>query len=261
MQINIQVFENQAFGKVRMVEKDGEPWWVLKDVCGILGIENPSYVRTRLDDDEVGSFDLPHPQNPAKCLRMTCVSESGLYAVILRSDKPNARAFRRWITAEVLPSIRKHGAYITADILKQMQESTDFAEELFECLVVEYVKAGVLMGCVDALQPKAQYFDAVLQSPHALSVSVIAKDYGMSAFAFNKLLHELGVQYKIGGTWLLYKEYANCGYTVSKTYLVGDEEISVHTCWTQLGRLFLYELLKWYGIRPEAERVAESAAG
>ncbi len=99
--------------QVRMVEKNGEPWWVLKDVCEVLNIENHKDLPKRLEDDEVGRLKLPHPQSPNKTVEMLCINESGLYNVILRSDKPEAKPFRKWVTSEVLPSIRRTGAYST----------------------------------------------------------------------------------------------------------------------------------------------------
>lgn len=108
---NIQIFNYQN-NEVRTVELNGDPWFVLKDVCSTLNISNQRYVQERLDPDEVGRFDLPHPQNPEKTIEMVCVNESGLYNVILRSDKPEAKPFRKWVTSEVLPSIRKNGGYI-----------------------------------------------------------------------------------------------------------------------------------------------------
>lgn len=110
----LQIF-NYNGNKVRTIQIDGEPWWVLKDVCEILGIENHKDLPKRLEDDEVGRFDLPHPQNKTKTLKMVCINESGLYSVILRSDKPEAKPFRKWVTAEVLPSIRKTGGYVVDD--------------------------------------------------------------------------------------------------------------------------------------------------
>ena len=252
MQNQVQIFESNEFGTVRVVEQEGQPWWVLKDVCKALGLSDARRVSERLDDDELSGVRL---HSGGQMRNMYAVNESGLYAVILRSDKPQARAFRKWLTSEVIPAVRRHGAYITADTLAQMQADSNFTEELLERLSAEQVRNSALEERVESLQAKAHYHDTILQSPKALPISVIAKDYGMSAFAFNKLLHELGVQYKVGGVWLLYKEYANCGYTVSKTYLVGDEEISVHTYWTQLGKRFLYSLLEWYGLLPEAERL------
>ena len=107
----MQIFHYEN-NEIRTILKDDEPWWVLKDVADILGIENHKDLRKRLDADEVGRFDLPHPQNPEKTIPMACCNESGLYKVILRSDKPEAKKFTRWVTHEVLPAIRKTGQYI-----------------------------------------------------------------------------------------------------------------------------------------------------
>jgi len=108
---------------------------------------------------------------------------------------------------------------------------------------------------INELQPKATYYDLVLQNNSLLSVSTIAKDYGMSARTFNKLLHELGVQFRQGDCWLLYQRYADKGYTQSKTHTIDSEKSKMHTYWTQKGRLFIYELLKSRkGILPIMER-------
>lgn len=106
----IITFNNPEFGAVRTIEVDGEPWWVLKDVCDVLEIKNHLDIQ-RLNQDEVGSFETAHPQNPEKTIQMTYINEYGLYSVILRSDKPKAKPFFRWLTHEVLPSIRKTGSY------------------------------------------------------------------------------------------------------------------------------------------------------
>lgn len=103
----LQIFNYNGL-QVRTVEKNGEPWFVLKDVCEILGIANPRNVSDRLDDDEKGVRQIDTPGGEQ---RMTIINESGLYNVILRSDKPEAKPFRKWVTAEVLPSIRKTGGY------------------------------------------------------------------------------------------------------------------------------------------------------
>ena len=116
---NIQEFlyENSP---IRMIESNGETWWVLKDICKLLSIENHKNITKRLEEDEVGTFELPHPQSKEKKLEMLCVNESGLYSVILRSDKPEAKAFRRWITHEILPEIHRTGEYnaISTEILE-----------------------------------------------------------------------------------------------------------------------------------------------
>ena len=114
------------------------------------------------------------------------------------------------------------------------------------------------------LQPKASYYDVVLNCKDALSVSVIAKDYGWSAKKMNQYLHEHGVQYKQGSTWLLYARYAEQGYTSTRTNTHlgkdGDVHTSVHTYWTQKGRLFIYDLLKENGVMPLVERMQELEA-
>jgi anti-repressor protein len=98
--------------EVRTVQIDGETWWVLKDVCDVLGLTNPTVVASRLDEDEVTKLDLGSLSGEA-----IIINESGLYNVIIRSDKPEAKPFRRWVTHEVLPAIRKHGIYATSDVI------------------------------------------------------------------------------------------------------------------------------------------------
>lgn len=108
---DLQIF-NYENSQVRTVSRDGEPWFVLKDVAKVLEIENHKEIANRLDADEVGRFEFPHPQSVGKTIEMVCVNEPGLYTILIRSDKPKAKPFRRWVTHEVLPSIRKTGAYI-----------------------------------------------------------------------------------------------------------------------------------------------------
>lgn len=113
---------------------------------------------------------------------------------------------------------------------------------------------------IQELKPKATYYDLVLQTKSVLAISKIAKDYGMSATAMNRLLHELGVQYKQGECWLLYQKHADKGYTQSKTQVIDDERSKLHTYWTQKGRLFIYELLKIErGLLPLIERGGENS--
>jgi len=147
-------------------------------------------------------------------------------------------------------------AYINEEILRRMQEDSDFNAELLRNLAAEQKRNTALVGRVAQLTPKALYHDIVLQCPDAVQVSIIAKDYGMSAVAFNRLLHRLNVQFRIGKTWLLYKQYQGNGYTVTNTYTKNGLTTLIHTCWTQSGRYWLYGLLKSHGILPEVERNA-----
>jgi prophage antirepressor-like protein len=108
----LQLFNYEAH-EVRVITRDNEPWWVLKDVCAVLGLSNPTVVAARLDADEVTKFDLGGLSGESNI-----INESGLYNVIVRSDKPEAKRFKRWVTHEVLPSIRKHGLYAIDEVLE-----------------------------------------------------------------------------------------------------------------------------------------------
>ena len=108
----IKIFESETFGKIRVTEINGEPWFVLTDICKTLSLTSPHKVADRLEEDEKGRSLIP---TLGGAQEMAVISESGLYAVILRSDKPQAKPFRKWVTSEVIPSIRKHGTYGEAD--------------------------------------------------------------------------------------------------------------------------------------------------
>ena len=249
---NIQIFESRQFGEIRVVEIGGKPWWVLKDVCKALAIKNHKMTAQRLDEDEVSLTDLI--DRIGRKQKTTVISESGLYAVILRSDKPNAKAFRKWVTSEVLPTIRKHGGYITSELLKRISDQDEEMSVFLNALREERINREVLEDVVSTIAPKARYYDTILQCEDSIPVSIIAKDYGMTAAAFNKLLNTVGIQYKIRGTWLLRKSYCNKGYTVSRTFYIGENKSSVHTYWTQQGRKFIYDYLSLFDILPEVER-------
>lgn len=256
----LQIFEYEGT-PVRNVMIEEECWWVLKDVCQILGINNHRDLPKRLDVDEVGRFELPHPQNPTKLIEMVCINESGLYNVILRSDKPKAKEFKRWVTHEVLPTIHKHGAYAVDDLL----DNPELAIKAFTALKDERERRKALelenaqqKQIIGELQPKANYVDIILNNKSLLTITQIAKDYGMTGQKMNKLLSELGIQYKQSGQWLLYRQYHDKGYTHSQTIDIyrsdGRPDVVMETKWTQKGRLFLYELLKGVGIVPVIER-------
>ena len=255
----LQTFQNKEFGKVRVVEIEGQPWFVGADVTKKLGYSNSRDALSKHVDDEdkgVANCDtLRGKQN------LTVISESGLYCLMISSKLPAAKTFRRWVTSEIIPVIRRHGAYITDDALRRLHEDSGFKDELLQRLMDENSKKDELAGKVEALAPKVRYYDAILQCDNAVQISIIAKDYGMSAAAFNKLLNGFRVQYKMGDTWLLYEEYADQGYTVTRTYHVSDTVSAIHTYWTQRGRWFLYGLLKVYGILPCSEKPGGALIG
>lgn len=237
----IQVFSNETFGQLRTVKINGEIWFVAKDVCDALEIKNSRDALTRLDIDEKNTVVLTDGiGNPNKSV----VNEYGLYTLVLSSRKPEAKTFKRWVTHDVLPSIRKTGQYSN---LPQ-----DYLSALKALVASEEAKQRAEQELAIA-QPKANYTDNVLSSEGYMTATQIAKDYGKSAKWLNKLLHVEGIQYKSGNQWILYAKYADKGYTVSGTCVVGDNSY-VSTYWTQEGRKFIYDLIKEkYGLTPRNE--------
>lgn len=264
----LKIFENEQFGKIRTVEIDSTPYFVGKDVAEILGYSNPSKAIINHVDDEDKSFvmlDIADFQNgnvPIGKSKTAIINESGLYSLILSSKLPKAKEFKRWVTSEVLPAIRKHGVYAVDEVL----ENPDMLISALQALKEEKAKAKRLSETIavqeqqiSELKPKATYYDVVLNCKDLVSVTEIAKDYGKSGKWLNEKLHELGVQFKQGGKiWLLYQKYAEQGYTSTKTqtYNGNDGEVhtKVHTYWTQKGRLFIYDKLKAEGILPIMEK-------
>ena len=252
----LNVFENPEFGRVRTVSVDNEPWFFAKDVCDALSIAT-NHVRESLDEDEVSNLRSTEigPEFGGKAPLI--VSEAGLYSLILKSRKPEAKAFKRWITHEVIPAIRKTGGYH----IEELTGRELMAKALLEAQAVLAEKDTTIAKqtqLIGELKPKADYTDRILQSKSLVTITQIAKDYGMSGAAMNEKLHELGVIYKLGGQWLLYSKYQAKGYTHSETVGIthkdGSGDVRMNTKWTQKGRLFLYGFLKKHGILPVIEQ-------
>ena len=381
----IQVW-NYESSEIRTVQINGEPWFVLADVCKVLELSSPHKVAERLDGDEKGRNQIP---TLGGVQEMAVVNESGLYTVILRSDKPQAKPFRKWVTSEVLPSIRKHespvegceemlpnptktvdipvnddttymfegyqvrtavddkgnplfcgidvaktlgyarpneavsahcnstsfwrtvhttrgdkqtrfitesdlyrlivssklpsaqrferwvfdevlpsirkhGAYMTPETIKKVMLTPDFIISLAGELKNEQEKNKKLTleleskdEEISTLKPKATYCDLVLSCTNAVPISLIAKDYGMSARKLNSILNDMKIQYKCGGQWILNQNYAGKGYTKSATHTyntIYGTAANIRTNWTQKGRLLIYEKLKEQGILPLMEQ-------
>ena len=251
---DLQVFEYEG-SAVRTVEKDGEPWFVAADVCNVLELSNVTVVVSRLDEDERSKFNLGRQGETL------AVNEAGLYSLILGSRKPEAKKFKRWVTHEVIPSIRKHGVYAIDEVL----QNPDVLINALQALKAEREeKERLALECafkaqqIAELHPKADYHDKVLACPDLVKVTVIAKDYGWSAVRLNQWLEEKKIQFKQGEQWILYQKYAEKGYTQSFTYNYtrpdGSAGNSMITKWTQKGRLFIYDLLKADGILPNCEK-------
>lgn len=256
----IKVFDNPQFGKVRTAGTSENPLFCLPDVCKALGL-NASHVRERLEDGVVSTDTIT--DNLGRAQVANFVNEDGLYDVILDSRKPEAKVFRKWVTSEVLPSIRKTGQY-SANVPQTFSQALMLAARQQE--EIERQKAALaqqgeeivkLSNEVMTMKPKATYYDLILNNPSTVTITQIAQDYGMSAKKFNQILCDFRIQHKVNKQWILYADNINKGYVQSKPTNIplanGTEKVVYNTEWTQKGRIFLYEKLKQAGILPMIE--------
>lgn len=251
-EIQLFNFNNQ---QVRTLVIDNQPYFVGKDVAEILGYKRTAdAIRENVPDKFKGVGVLPTPGGKQ---RVTVISEAGLYKLAFKSHAKNAEKFTDWVASEVLPSIRKHGAYMTNEKIEEVLLNPDTIIKLATELKTERERRSIAEQRINELTPKASYYDLVLSNKSLVTITQIAKDYGMSGQAMNHKLHDLGVIYKQGNTWLLYSKYQRTGWTHSETIMVtksdGTQKAVMHTKWTQKGRLGLYELLKQHGILPLIE--------
>lgn len=198
----LQIFNNEEFGEIRTITKDNEPMFCLMDICKALDMKNPTMVASRLEDDEVTKFDLGSKRGETNF-----VTESGLYAVILRSDKPNAKKFRKWVTGEVLPSIRKNGGYIAN------QENLTPEQIVANALVVAQNIITQKDKQIEEMTPKANYFDALVDKKLNTNIRETAKELGIGEKAFVSFLIEKGYVFRQGKHRKLrpYAKYAESG--------------------------------------------------
>lgn len=250
----LQIFNFE--GKdIRTVIVDNQPWFVGKDLADVLGYSNPQKALRDHIDDEDKTVNESFSVNGTKAI---LVNESGLYSLILKSQLPGARQFKRWVTSEVLPSISKNGAYLTEDVMAKTMSDPNYIIGLIQAITEQKKEIIAKNQVIGELKPKADYLDRILKSKSLLTITQIAKDYGMSGIAMNQKLHELGVQYKQSDQWFLYERYHDKGFTSSETFVVEDvnglERVVMNTKWTMKGRVFLYSLLKDQGIIPTIER-------
>lgn len=165
----LQIFENEEFGKVRTLVKDGEPWFVASDVCECLGLANPTVSVNRLDYDERAKFNLGRQG------WVNIVNEYGLYNLVLGSRKPEAKNFKRWVTHEILPAIRKHGGYLTPDKVEEILTDPDSIIRLATQLKEERAKREAAEKVIEEQRPKALFADAVSASKTSILIGALAK--------------------------------------------------------------------------------------
>lgn len=169
---DIQIFKNEQFGEVRTITKDGEPWFVANDICKVLGHTNSRVAVASLDEDEKGVskvYTLGGEQ------QMTVVNEAGMYQLVIRSNLPAAKAFKRWITHEVIPTIRRHGAYVTETTIESIIADPESGIKLLQALKAEQERRKEAEAIAEAQKPKALFADAVAASDNSILVGELAK--------------------------------------------------------------------------------------
>lgn len=253
---DLQIFNNDRFGQIRIVPVDGELMFVAKDVCDCLEITKYRNAISRLDSDERGSVKLDTPGGKQD---IAAINEYGLYNLVLSSRKPEAKEFKRWITHDVIPAIRKTGSY-SISIPKSLPEALRaYANEVESHNATKAIVAQQEQQIAE-FKPVKDYVDKILSSKSCLTITQIAADYGMSAQELNKILHEAGLQRKVGDQWILYKQHMSKGFTKSETFTFcrsdGRLDSKITSKWTQKGRLEIHNILSNLDIHAVCENVA-----
>lgn len=194
MENQIRIFENNEYGTIRTTVRDGEPWFVAADVCKILGLEQVSRAMSRLDEDEKGLLKVTHPQNPNKMMDVNGVNEAGLYHLILCSNKPEAKAFKRWITHDVIPTIRKTGGYVNnadAFIENYLPTADENTKQLFR-LTLDTVdqlnhKIREQNAQIERDAPDADFARRISKAPDTYSIGYLAKFLNANGYPTGKI--------------------------------------------------------------------------
>lgn len=234
----MKTFESQEFGKVRVVEISGEPWMVGKDIAEALGYSKArNAIASHVDTED--KQEAPIQGTLGGTQGMTVINESGMYSLVIGSKLPGARKFKRWITSEVLPSIRKHGAYMTPEKIEEVLMNPEFIIKLATELKEEKRK-------VAQLQPKADFYDTVASSESLLSMADVAKvlDKGIGRNRLFKLLRSRGI---LQSNNVPYQRFVDAGYfkVVESSYMAGDNAIvSTVTYVKQKGVYYIRKLLE-----------------
>lgn len=244
-------------------EIDGQVYFNAEQAAIGLGITSTSNGYTNVRRSRINNY-LNSATSGRKISKGDFITEPQFYKLAIKANNPVAEKFQDWVTGEVLPSIRKHGAYMTEETVEEILTNPDTIIKLATQLKEERLahqktkeEKLIVEQQLSEAKPKVSYYDIILQNPSLVSITQIAKDYGMSGKAMNQKLKELKLQFKQSGTWFLYAKYQNNGWTSSETKIIptqyGDK-VTMYTKWTQKGRLALYNLLKEEGILPMIER-------
>ena len=228
----LKLFENEEFGKVRTIVENEKVWFVAKDICECLEIAwCGAKTISGITEKHKGVGNFPTPGGNQELL---VVDESGLYKLILRSNKKEAEKFQDWICDEVLPSIRRHGIYATDNVIDKILNDPDFGIELLTTLKKER-----------RARLEAERRNSILMHVNkTYTATEIAKELGMkSAIELNKKLTEKKIQYKQNNTWVMYSKYADREFEQIKQEVLDSGRVVYHRRFTQSGRDFILNLL------------------
>ena len=241
MDNKLMTFESAAFGKIRTLTIDGEPWFVAADVCRALEIGNPSMAVERLDDDEKGISTIDTLGGKQ---RMTIINEPGLYSLVLSSRKPEAKAFKRWITHEVIPTIRKYGGYMTKSLLEQVLENPNLIYEFARRMLAEQQKNERLRQELDRAKPKADYYDAFIHPESCTNIRATAKELKVPEKMFTAFLIRKRYLYRApSGSLMPYAKAADDGLFFVKDYIAVNGHQGVYTLVTPKGKALFLSML------------------
>ena len=248
MEQMVKIFENEKFGQIRTITKDGEPWFVLADVCRALEIRNSRMVAGRLDKDELMSVKLT---SGGQRREMTVINESGLYAVIIRSDKPQAQSFRKWLTSEVIPTIRRTGGYVANEDMF-IENYLPFLDEPYRNLFrLQMVFIDKLNERIRHDEPLVEFANQVSNTENLIDMNVMAKLAKAENIPVgrNKLFDRLKRMGVLMSNNLPYQQYIDRGYFAVKESVFevdGLKKTYQQTLVTGKGQVFIIGLLKKY---------------
>ena len=241
----ILVFENKDYGTIRTVMIDNAPWFVATDVCSAIDVDRTAI--RRLDDDEKG-VHLTHTLGGDQ--KISIINECGLYSLILSSRKPEAKAFKRWITHEVIPSIRKHGAYMTTSLLEQIKENPQVIYGLAEKLLTEKNRADWLQSELSRAKPKADYYDAFVNPRDCTNIRNTANELGIRQCELTAWLVAQRFLYRdYGGQHLPYSPHLRKGLFIERDFVRNGHK-GVHTLFTPYGKEMVRQMLMEAGYLP-----------
>ena len=238
----MMTFRNLEFGAIRTISNEqGEPMFCGKDVAEALGYKKPENAVAKHVDTEDKTTTLIQGSGSNYKTQAIFINESGLYALILSSKLESAKRFKRWVTSEVLPAIRKQGGYLVA---KKGESDKDVMKRAMEIVKTTLAKRDEQIA---KLKPRAEYADSVLDSINCITTTQLAKELGMSAQELNRRLCEMRIQYWQSGQYMLYAEFARQGFAKSRTRRHvckhGIVITEMYLVWTERGRNFIHQLL------------------